>query len=333
MAALMDILNLFLPDKWWDDVKSTILYGAGTIAAIASYYTGSLAGDSVFLPSEAQSVLNNHSDWAWWTIWFFSAYLALRLVFHRLNIIDQFRIRVVILLAVLPGIFMLYETGEQGAKMVFGYGIGTGQLLQQEQKLPFPADSLTAQTGNTFKIEENGDWSWPMGPNAVNALLENFQWLEGSMQTLNPVTVKNGKNHMLKFSGDSLNSFFVSRYTYHNVQVDYYLDLSNFKGEVELATHVQDTENYDFITLTTGGAIRQGRMNEGNRTVFAEETYIETGLLFVRVVVNGTHFRGYINKEMVVHGHGDVPKPGKAGIAINGSGALLLDHIELDQLK
>lgn len=333
MGVLMDILNLFLPDSWWDDLKSTILYGAGTIAALISYYTGTLAGDSVFLPPEAQSVLNSHSDWAWWTIWFFGAYLALRLLFHRLNIIDQFRIRIVTILAVLPGVFMLYETGEHGAEMVFGYGVGTGQLLQQEQIPSIPSDSLRAKSGNTFTSDESGDWSWPMGTNAVSALLENFQWLEGSVQSLNPVTVKSGENFLLEFFGDSLNSFITSTNTYQNVQVDYYLDLSNFEGEVELLTHVRDTENYDFLTLTSGGTIRQGRIIDGSRTTFAEENYTETGMMFIRVVVNGTHFRGYIDKEMVVHGHGDAPEPGMAGIAINGSGTLLLDRIELTQLK
>ena len=333
IAALMDILNLFLTDKWWDDLKSTVLYGLGTIAALVSYYTGTLAGDSVFLPSEAQSVLNSHSDWAWWTIWFFGIYLTLRLVFHYLDIIDRTKIRIVTILAVLPGIFMLYETGEHGAKMVFGYGVGTGQLIQQEQISSFPADSLMAQDGSTFVIDEEGNWSWSMGPNAVSVLLENFQWLEGSVPSLNPGTVKSGDNYLLKLTGDSLNSFFASANTYQNVQLDYYLDLSNFEGEIELVTHVQDTDNYDFLTLTSEGAIRQGRMNDGSKTIFAEENYTETGMLFVRVVVNGTHFRGYIDKEMVVHGHGDAPEPGMAGIALNGSGTLLLDRIELTQLK
>lgn len=36
LAVLMDLLNFFLPDGWWDDLKSTILYGAGAISAIAA---------------------------------------------------------------------------------------------------------------------------------------------------------------------------------------------------------------------------------------------------------------------------------------------------------
>ncbi|WP_265786560.1 hypothetical protein [Fodinibius salicampi] len=40
------------------------------------------------------------------------------------------------------------------------------------------------------------------------------------------------------------------------------------------------------------------------------------------MVTNSTHFRGYINKEMVVHGHGDAPKAGSVGIKIDRNSTL-----------
>jgi hypothetical protein len=53
----------------------------------------------------------------------------------------------------------------------------------------------------------------------------------------------------------------------------------------------------------------------------------------VRVVGDGTHFRGYINKEMMVHGHGDEPKAGSVGLRIKGQGKILIQKIEMSQLK
>ncbi|MDZ7715166.1 MAG: DUF2231 domain-containing protein [Balneolaceae bacterium] len=94
VAAFLDLLNLFVPDKWWDDLKSTILYGIGTFTAIIAYYTGSWAADSVFLPAEAQSVLNNHADWALWTVWFFILYTLLRIAFHWLDIMKKENLQV-----------------------------------------------------------------------------------------------------------------------------------------------------------------------------------------------------------------------------------------------
>ncbi len=331
LAVLMDLLTFFLPEKWWDGLKTTILYGIGAVSAIAAYYTGTLAADSVFLPSGAQSVLNEHADWALWTVWFFGIYALLRISLHWYQKMDLKLVRVGLFVIVLPGIFFLYETGDHGAELVFGYGSGTGQLIEKQQTTPVTSDSLQ-ESGTTFTVNENGNWSWEIGPNGVSTLLSRFQWLEGSPSQLQPTVVNSGNNHLLRISADSTTNFFVGNNLFQNVQVDYYLNLSDFTGEVSLVNHVQDAQNYDFVTLSSDGTISQGRVREGTRELFAEESYSATGMLFIRTVGNGTHFRGYINKEMVVHGHGDAPKAGSVGLMIKGKGTLLIDKISFTNL-
>lgn len=331
LGVAMNFFSLFLPERWWDELKTTILYSLGTITAIGAYYTGTLAADSVFMPSGAQSVLNSHASWAWWTVWFMGAYILLRILLHFMGLMDRKNIRVMALIAVLPGIFFLYETGGHGAEMVFGYGVGTGQLIQQEPPT-VTSDSLISAGASTFIISDNGDWRWPVGPQGVSTLLSRFRWLEGSIQDLQPSVVSIEKNQMLEFAVDSTSIFFVDKHSYRNVQVDYYLDISEFKGEVSLVNHVQGPRNYDFVTLSSEGTITQGRVVEGKRKIFAEEKYSASGLLFIRTVGNGTHFRAYINKEMAVHGHGDAPEPGSIGLKMDGSGTILLDKIVLTQL-
>lgn len=332
LAVAMNLLNFFLPDNWWDDLKSTILYGIGAISAIVAYYTGTLAGDSVFMPSEAQTILNTHADWAWWTVWFFGIYAISRILLHRYKKMDIKSIRIAAFAVALPGIFLLYETGDYGAEMVFGYGVGTGQSLQPEQTTTASADSLAQNNDSAFKISDNGNWSWEIGPNGVSTLLSRFRWLEGTAAGLQPTIVSSGSNHLLKLFADSTTNFFIGKGSFQNVQVDYYLDLSNFQGEVSLTNHVLDNRNYDFVTLSSDGTITQGRVREGNREAFAKEEYSASGILFVRTVANGTHFRAYINKEMAVHGHGDAPEEGAVGLRLNGDGSVLIDKIELTQL-
>src|SRR6056297_496958 len=149
LAVLMDLLSFFLPDQWWDDLKTTILYGIGAVSALAAYYTGTLAADSVFLPSGAQSVLNEHADWALWTVWFFGIYAVLRILLHWYQKMDQKIIRIGLFVIALPDIFFLYETGDHGAEMVFGYGAGTGQLVDQQNNTSVSTDSLQ-QANTTF---------------------------------------------------------------------------------------------------------------------------------------------------------------------------------------
>jgi uncharacterized membrane protein len=334
LAVLMDFLNFFLPDKWWDDLKTTILYGVGAISALFAYYTGTLAADTVFLPSQAQSVLNDHADWAFWTVWYFGLYAAARIVLHWYKMMDKFSLRIFVFIIALPGVFLLFLTGDNGAKLVFGYGAGTGQLIEQQStgSTSVTPDSLQ-QTNSTFAIYDDGNWSWEIGANGVSTLLSNFQWLEGSPQNTQPLVVNNGDNYLLQLTSGSSPNFFTTREAFLNVQVDYYLDLSDFDGEVELVNHALDAQNYDFVTLSSEGTITQGRVIGGETTFFGEESYSASGILFVHTVVNGTHFRAYINKEMAVHGHGDAPETGKVGLRLNGSGTVIIDSISLTQLN
>ncbi|MDZ7773834.1 MAG: DUF2231 domain-containing protein [Balneolaceae bacterium] len=328
LAVVADLLSFFLPDRWWDPVKTTVLYTVGAVSGIITYYTGTLAAHSVFLPAGAQSVLTEHADWAWWTVWFFGLYALLRIGLHGYRRFDGKPVRIMLFLLALPGVFMLYETGDHGAKMVFGYGAGTGSLLEQETgREAATTDSLTIAGASTFTLSENGGWSWEIGPNGVSTLLNRFRWLQGGADDLRPAVVSNGDNHLLRLDPTSSPVFFVTRDSVQDVQVDYWLDFSGFDGQISLVTHVRDAGNYDFVTLDTDGTISQGRVSDGSREVLAEESYDASGMLFIRTVGNGTHFRGYIDREMVVHGHGDAPETGSVGMRLDGRGTVLLDRI------
>lgn len=333
LAALMNLISLFIPEEWWDEKKNTIVYVIGSVSAIGVYYSGKSAADSIFLPTDAQAVLNNHADWALWLVWFFIVYAVLRIGLHYFKLFEKEIIKYVTFLAVLPGIFLLYETGEHGAEMVFGYGAGTGQLLEEEEVTPVINDTEEITTPSSFTQKENGDWTWQINENSVSDLIGNFHWTEGSINELNPEIAKAGTDQYLKLSiGEGSNSF-VTHNEYQNVQVDYYIDISKLDGELMLVHHYQNGENFDFVSLSSSGVITQGRKVSGEVEIFKEGSFEPQGLQFFRVVATGTHFRGYVNKEMVVHGHGDAPKPGAVGLRIQGKGSILISKIELSQLK
>lgn len=331
VAALGSLAALFISEKWWDETKNTILYVTGALFTGITYYSGTVAADSVFLPTEAQSVLNEHSDWAVYLLWFFILYSLLRVAFHWLGLFQKKTFKIIALITVLPGLFLVYETAEYGGKMVFGYGVGTGQLVQQEPEAATSVDSLSAAS-SSFIEKENG-WKWEITETSVGDLISNFKWMEGAVQDLKPEIVSSGGNTFLSLKAGEESSFFVSNAVHQNVQVDYYLNLDDFSGEIELVHHMQDTNNYDFVSLNSDGTIRQGRIQNGGTTIFEEGTYDPKGRLFVRVVADGTHFRGYVNREMKVHGHGDAPESGKAGIKVEGNGSILISKIELTQLN
>jgi uncharacterized membrane protein len=330
IAALAHFVSLFIPEKWWDETKNTVLYTAGAICTGITYYSGTIAADSVFLPSEAQSVLSEHADWAEYLLWFFIIYALLRIAFHWFGLFEKRSFKVITFITVLPGLFMIYETAEYGGKMVFGYGVGTGQLIQPEQPVSEGSSKqVSSVVASSFTENENGSWSWKIHKTSVSDLISNFHWIEGSVQDLQP----EARAGQLKLEATQNPNFFVTHENSKNVQMDVYLNIENLTGEVRLAHHVQDTQNYDFVTLNNEGTIRQGRIKEGETTIFEEGSFDPKGTLFVSVVADGTHFRGYVNREMKVHGHGDAPESGSVGIRIKGKGKLLISKIELTPLN
>src|SRR5690625_1259615 len=231
IAIFFDFISFFLSreKKWWTEEATAFLYGIGAVAAIIVYYTGTLAADSVMLPAEAQSVLTNHADWAWFTIWFYGIYAIARIAAtwwtsekHRL------KFHVGFFLISLVGMYFLYQTGDHGAQMVFKHGVGV-----QAVEIPNPvqhdhdnghsegeethADSTgtTTMTGNTsFNTQENGNWTWNIEQNAIDALQKNFQWISGSAESANAEVVEVEDGHALSFSGDDLNAFFTGDQSY-----------------------------------------------------------------------------------------------------------------------
>ena len=330
-AALANLVSLFIPEKWWDETRSTILYVAGTLFAGITYYSGTLAADSVFLPTEAQTVLSEHADWAEYLLWFFVIYALVRIAFHWFDLFEKKSFKIIAFITVLPGLFMVFETAEYGGKMVYGYGAGTGQLLQQEEPAPSEVTDSTTIVPSSFITKDNGDWTWEINSNSVSDLITNFHWVKGSLQALKPTITSSG-NPLLQLQASRQASLFVTHQSYQNIQVDYYLNLDDLDGEIELIHHLQDANNYDFVSLNSDGIIRQGRIQNGETTIFEEGTYETEGLLFLRVVADETHFRGYINREMKVHGHGDAPKSGSVGLKIQGQGSVLISKIEMTQL-
>jgi uncharacterized membrane protein len=331
VAALANFVSLFIKEKWWDEIKNTVLYVTGALFAGITYYSGTVAADTVFLPAEAQSVLSEHAEWAEYLLWFIILYSLLRIAFHWFDLFQIKAFRIIAFITVLPGLFMVYETAEYGGKMVYGYGAGTGQLLQkEEQKTLVPTDSVTTMY-SSFIIKDNGDWSWNINPGSVSDLITNFQWIVGSVQDLKPM-ITQSEPPQLQLVASEQSNLFVTHKSYQNVQIDYYLNLNDFNGEVELIHHFQNAENYDFVSLNEEGVIRQGRVENGNTTLFEQGSFEPKGELFVRVVGDGSHFRGYVDREMKVHGHGDAPENGPVGLKIQGSGSILISQIEMSRL-
>src|SRR5699024_12583490 len=137
-----------------------------------------------------------------------------------------------------------------------------------------------------------------------------FQFVSGSIAGMNDKSVQKVEvSYVLQVSSYDMNAFFVTNESYQSVKVDYYLDLSAYNGKVFLPYNVQDKNSFYFVSISSDGTIKQGRMVNGKPQIFKQSTIKVSKPIFVRVVSSGGHFRGYVDKKLVVHGHGDAPTP------------------------
>ena len=123
LAALVDLLSLFWRRPATLRDTATWLYLAGTGFALLAYFSGRTAVDAMTLSALIEPHVNAHENWAFRTTWFFAFFASLRLAVSYI-----FRPRLALLLAAfvlaVGGLFMLVQTAEHGAVLVYQHGLG-----------------------------------------------------------------------------------------------------------------------------------------------------------------------------------------------------------------
>lgn len=342
VAVLFDGLSLFLRERSNVRSAAVALFLLGAVAAAGAFFTGRAAADGILLPTAAQPTLTDHENWAALTVWFYGVFALIRLVLlwfdRRGRPLAKGWNYVLVFLIGAGGLFLLVQTGDQGAKMVFQYGVGVqavppDNLEQHDHDTDHDEDMendhvMDEPTIKHPTVAENGSWHWTPGPGARRVLEETFQFLEGGLDDLS-ITEEDSLISLDLQGGPVL---FVTGDALESIQVDIALNVEQFDGAVRLVHHVRDPLNYYFLALEEG-MIRQGRVDHGVIDVFDEETLPLSGWLAMRAVSDGSHFRGYLGAEMPVHGHSSPPEAGLVGLRLEGTGIVLLRSIGVQVLR
>ena len=327
LAVLLDLSGLILTKFDWIKKSALLLYFLGTIAAAVAFLTGNAASDGIEIPSNAFSAVNDHADWAEITLWFFIIYSVVRLTigiwFKSLKKI----IVVPVVLIGLVGIYFLYQTGDHGAKLVFGYGLGTGNIANVGNETGLLSGNIRI-SDSTFKVGENGSWKLIADEGVIKVLSEKFKWLEGSLEELSPMY---DPNDSILIFHKSKKGLFVYDNKIKGVQITAKINIDDFNGEFELIHHFIDKNNYDFLGIING-EISLSRKSNGEIKIFKKEKFQNNHWVELQVVSEGTHFRGYVNNKMIVHGHGSEPGSGSAGMKFSGTGSISIKMINVESL-
>ena len=328
IAVLFDLAGLALTKFDWIKKSALLLYFLGTIAAAIAFITGNEASNIIDIPANAFSAVNEHADWAEITLWFFSIYTIVRLsigIFFK-SLKKVFVVPIV--LVGLLGIYFLYQTGDHGAQLVFGYGLGTGNLTKQKEQIN-NTEGKEQISDSTIIVNKDGSWVLTADEGIIKILSEKFKWIEGSLEGLSPMFDPNKSVLMFHKVPESI---FVYENKLKGVQVTAKINIDDFNGQLELIHHFIDKNNYDFLGLKDG-EISLSRKSKGQIKTFEKDKFQSNGWLEIKDVSEGTHFRGYVNNKMVVHGHGNKPEPGSVGIRIYGDGSIYLSSVEVQTLR
>jgi uncharacterized membrane protein len=367
IAVLFDVVALVAPRKQAEIRAAAVtLFALGAVAALAAFFTGRAAADAVDVPAAAQTLLTDHADWAERTVWFFGLFALARLAMlwfdHKERLPAGKALNILAVVIGAGGIFLLFQTGDRGAQMVFKYGVGVQAVSQQgteahetgaedhaegeadHEHAPgeehdadgeadhehAPGEEHDAETAMVMHpvTTEDGSWSWEPGAGAQRALTETFRFFEGRPEDLS-VEEQAGQLALRLEGGPVL---FVTGDSLASIQGDVTLNLDRFNGSVSIVHHVRDAQNYNFLALEDG-KMRQGRVRDGVTEIFDEEEQAGNDWFTLRVVADGTHFRGYVDGKLVVHGHSDAPAPGPVGLRLEGSGTVLLRLIVIQSLR
>ncbi len=326
-AAGLDLSGLVFGKNERLRFSAVIVYVLGALGALASFFTGRDAGDSVVLSAEANPLLTDHADWALWLVWFFGIYALIRIADLWRNSSSKDAIWWALALLGFGGLFLVYETAEHGAQLVYEQGVGVLAAAEQQSVVA----PVVLSTENALSIEAGKAWFWK--PTSPTRWDEEISWIDGGKGAL-AVSLIGSEEHgdvlALEAKGDSV--FFVIDEPLQNVQIDLGINLDEFTGELSVVHNLLDAQNYMYMKLK-GGMMQQGSVENGTTTVHDEKAYSQDGWQQLRVVADRTHFRAYGGQQMVTHGHGTAPAAGAIGIHLNGSGIVLLDVIQVQTIQ
>ncbi len=320
-AVALHFLELIRPG--WGKVKtiSTALYVLGFIAGWVAYFAGQEAADGVSLPSSAIPILNQHADLAQRTVIIFSIVAGARLLEYFTEKLDHLGWRISIFLLGGIGLVSLTLTGDHGARLVFEQGVGVQKTTQTVTN--GVTESTQVKRLNSFK---DGSWTWSPVAGSPERLFEGFLFLVGNQEDVAPA---NDPDHPLfNVKGPVL---FVNEQVLSGVEMDLALNLDQFHGTVWLIHHVQDQQNYDYLSVRSGKMVF-GRVVSGKDKILEEKPVSVSGNATIRVVGSGKHFRGYLNDELVLHGHAGGQPAGFTGLKIEGTGSLGISKLTVSIL-
>lgn len=329
LAVLLHLTALIIWTLPWLRTITLSVFIFGFLTLILTYLSGRQAADSVSIPTVAINTLSKHADLALWTLIYFGVLTVLHLGIKFLKVYDRKSISIVLFVLGSLGLVLIVRTADLGGQLVYKYGVG----VQVGSQVKFEVDESVDEIDSTgFIKDEDGSWQLLPSKKTNSVFSTDLVFLEGSsddviaqfktLETNEQVIELNlTDNPVLFVAGDDLAS----------VQAEIEINLCEFNGTVSLVHHVQDRFNYDYFSIDNN-QFKLGRVKNGVDKILSEKSITHNCWINLRVVGDGRHFRGYLDDQLLLHGHEKNLPPGTNGLRIDGSGIIYLKKLMVQSI-
>lgn len=329
LAVLLHLTALIIWTLPWLRTITLSVFIFGFLTLILTYLSGRQAADSVSIPTVAINTLSKHADLALWTLIYFGVLTVLHLGIKFLKVYDRKSISIVLFVLGSLGLVLIVRTADLGGQLVYKYGVG----VQVGSQVKFEVDESVDEIDSTgFIKDEDGSWQLLPSKKTNSVFSTDLVFLEGSsddviaqfktLETNEQVIELNlTDNPVLFVAGDDLAS----------VQAEIEINLCEFNGTVSLVHHVQDKMNYDYFSINDN-QFKLGRVENGIDKILSEKSITHNCWINLRVVGDGRHFRGYLDDQLLLHGHEKNLPPGTSGLRIDGSGIIYLKKLMVQSI-
>lgn len=152
-----EITGLVLKKPFFNDAAMYLLF-AGTLGAIAAYFSGDMAGDGISETGALGSAIEIHEGSAVLTLWLLIVASAVRLTRLLYKRIDGVGLQVFGLVLFLVGVLSVARTGYYGGDLVYKHAAGVQLNLGFDFSQPTDSDNAMANPdGNNTDDEAEDD--------------------------------------------------------------------------------------------------------------------------------------------------------------------------------
>ncbi len=334
-ALAFDLASVLRRSSRWLDRVAVALYAAAGAGAVAAYRAGRSAEDGLgLLPPAAQVEVAAHADAAWLALWAILAVATLRAglwwLDRRESQATRRPLRLAGLVAGVVAFALVSEAADHGGALVYRHGLAVaGGVLATEEAEEIPAEGPGAGAPRGLQREADGALVWRPAAADAQALSEFLVAAPGSTAGVE-AAADGGPGIVLRAGSPAL---LVLREPCGDVQLEAEVDLSGWQGTVGLAHHVATADSGGLFLVTTSGRATLVERRDGDERVLAQhQAPPAAGRQRLTVSAAGSHLKGMIGEETVVHGHAEPASGAACGLLFQGAGVVRLIFLRMTPL-